>query len=333
MRIASRLCLWVYGACAATLVAQTPPVTLLKVDIENAVIYIDDVSDPAKRATSQAIVPWPSTLSYTFKTAASVGDIVAINGKPAKGSIMTRHFMYMFTPNYTPGWMISDYSGGGVTDMNFVIQGPDGTPIGNIISSGFCGAAPPPGSPGDAKSNDMAVTGGTGAYLGVRGQVTGYNVVGAPSVSMLEDPANRRTRPGGKWVRYIHLIPNTWPEVLTLSTGPAIFHAADSSPVTSEKPARAGELLIMSAKGLGPVKGNVALGQPFPAGEPLEVNSPVDITVNGKPATVVNKVGWPTMTDVYRVDFVVPEGTAPGMASLVPTVAWINGSEVKVPIQ
>jgi uncharacterized protein (TIGR03437 family) len=65
----------------------------------------------------------------------------------------------------------------------------------------------------------------------------------------------------------------------------------------------------------------------------MDVNSPVDITVNGKPASVVNKIGWPTMTNVYRVDFVVPAGTAPGMASVVPAVAWINGQEAKIPVR
>ena len=126
---------------------------------------------------------------------------------------------------------------------------------------------------------------------------------------------------------FLQIIPTVWPEVLGLPTKPAIFHGADFSLVTPEKPARVGELLIMSVSGLGPVKGNLDLGKPFPAGDLLEVNSPVDVTVNGKPASVVVKVGWPTMTNVYRVDFVVPEGTAPGMASVVPTVAWINGSE------
>jgi uncharacterized protein (TIGR03437 family) len=131
---------------------------------------------------------------------------------------------------------------------------------------------------------------------------------------------------------FFQIIPAVWPEVLSLPTGPAVFHG-DSSPVTAEKPARAGELLIMSVSGLGPVKGKLDPGQPFPPGDLMEVNSPVDITVNGKRAQVVNKIGWPAMTNVYRVDFVVPEGTAAGMASVVPTVAWINGSEAKIPVR
>jgi hypothetical protein len=154
---------FVFVTCAAGLVAQTPPVTLLKVEVDNVVGYADDVSDRAKLGTSATMVPWPSTLSRTFKPSAAVGDIVAINGKPAKGTFATRHLMYMFTPTYTPGWTIADFAAGGVTDTLPAIQGPDGTPIGIIVATGFCGAAPPPGSPNDATSTNMAVTGGTGA--------------------------------------------------------------------------------------------------------------------------------------------------------------------------
>ncbi|MCC6862815.1 MAG: hypothetical protein IT158_29845, partial [Bryobacterales bacterium] len=91
-----------------------------------------------------------------------------------------------------------------------------------------------------------------------------------------------------------------------------------------------------SVSGLGPVRPNLDPGKPFPPfeeGKLHEVNSPVDVTVNGREARVVNKFGWPTMTNVYRVDFVMPEGTEPGLASLVPAVAWINGSDVKIPVR
>ncbi|MEK7404051.1 MAG: hypothetical protein AAB225_02990 [Acidobacteriota bacterium] len=134
----------------------------------------------------------------------------------------------------------------------------------------------------------------------------------------------------------LHLIPMTWPEIVTLPTGPAIFHGDDFSRVTADKPARAGERLIMSVSGLGPVRPNLDPGKPFPPyeeGKLHEVNSPVEVSVNGREARVVNKIGWPTMNNVYRVDFVVPEGTAAGLATLGLSVAWINGPEVKLPVR
>jgi uncharacterized protein (TIGR03437 family) len=177
------------------------------------------------------------------------------------------------------------------------------------------------------------VVGGSGAFLGIRGQAGVIGGTGARNASITEDPAYRRLNGGGKMSWFFQVVPAFWPEVLSVPSGPAVFHGADFSPVTSDKPARAGELLIMGVSGLGPVKGKLDPGQPFPAGDLMDVNSPVDITVNGKPASVVNKIGWPTMTNVYRVDFVVPAGTAPGMASVVPAVAWINGQEAKIPVR
>ena len=153
---------------------------------------------------------------------------------------------------------------------------------------------------------------------------------------MLEDPAYRRINGGGRRLEVIHLIPMTWPEVMTLSTGPAVYHGADMSPVTADKPARVGEQLIMSVSGLGPVKPNLDPGKPFPPypeGKLHEVNSPVEVTVNGKAAAVINKYGWPAMNNVYRVDFVVPDGTASGVATVGLSVAWINGTEVKIPVR
>jgi len=153
----------------------------------------------------------------------------------------------------------------------------------------------------------------------------------------MANPINRRTHPGaGAWSLVIRLIPMTRPEVLTLPTGPATFHGADFSPVTAEKPARGGEQLTMSVSGLGPVGPNLDPGKPCPAwqaGKEYVVNSPVEVTINGKPGAVISALGWPGMNNVYRVDFVVPDGTAAGMATLGLSVAWINGPEVKFPVR
>jgi len=72
---------------------------------------------------------------------------------------------------------------------------------------------------------------------------------------------------------------------------------------------------------------------PFKA-DPVEVaNSPIEVTVNGKEAEVINKVGWPGTHDLYRVDFRVRSGLPPGQATLQLTAAWIPGPEVKIPVQ
>jgi uncharacterized protein (TIGR03437 family) len=113
------------------------------------------------------------------------------------------------------------------------------------------------------------------------------------------------------------------------------MHGADFSPVTAAKPARAGETLILRAKGLGPTRPNlVPPGHVTFGSDPVEeVNSPVEVTVGGKGAELLNKIGWPGTYDLYRVDVRVPAGIAPGMAALQLTAAWIKGPEVNIPVQ
>ncbi len=124
----------------------------------------------------------------------------------------------------------------------------------------------------------------------------------------------------------LHLVPMVRPAVVS------VFHS-DFSPVSASSPARAGELLIASATGLGPTRPGVDPEQPFPASPPQEVNSPVEATVNGQPAVLVNKLGWPGTTGNYRVDFRIPDGTTSGMATIQILAAFINGPPAQIPIQ
>jgi uncharacterized protein (TIGR03437 family) len=156
--------------------------------------------------------------------------------------------------------------------------------------------------------------------------------MGLRVTSMAEDPANRRINGGTRGHFFAYLIPMSWPEIVTSASGPAVFHA-DFSPVTSAKPARAGEVLIVTAAGLGPTSPGLTPGVPFPDTPLQQVNSPLEVTVNGNTAEVMNKIGWPGTTDRYRLDIRVPDGTAPGTATLQVTAAFIQGQPVNIPIQ
>ncbi|MBI3694005.1 MAG: hypothetical protein HY238_04075 [Acidobacteria bacterium] len=150
---------------------------------------------------------------------------------------------------------------------------------------------------------------------------------------MYEDTANRRVL-GGTSRRFIlHLIPMSRPEVVMSSGTAALFHAVDFSLVTQQNPARAGEVLVARATGLGPVRAPIDPGEPFPADPIAVVNSPIEATVNGGPADVINQVGWPGTRDVYRIDFRVPEGTGAGLATLRLTAAWIPGPQMQFPVR
>ncbi len=320
-------------SCAVSLLAQTPPETILTIEASNAVFYREDLADPQRYATSGApVAAMPMT---NFWRNIWLTDIVTVNGKPAKGALVASAVITLLRPAPTGNQGIADVNRNTILDIHIEIQQADGTPVGSLVLSGLGGGDPPLGTTTPAAFGDFAVLGGTGAFLGARGQATNASQA-ARSASYSENPINRRVHPGGgSWKLVVHLIPMKSPEVMALPPGPAIFHA-DFAPVTVEKPARAGELLTMSVTGLGPTRPAIDPGQPFPPfreGALHVVNSPVDVTVNGRAAAVVNKIGWPATIDVYRVDFVVPEGTAPGMATVGLSAAWVNGPEVKIPVR
>jgi len=124
----------------------------------------------------------------------------------------------------------------------------------------------------------------------------------------------------------LHLLPAVRPTVAS------VFHS-DFTPVSASSPARAGETLIVSATGLGPTRPGVDPEQPFPASPLQEVNSPVEVTVNGQAAVIVNKLGWPGTIGNYRIDFRNPDGTASGMATVQLSAAFISGPPTQIPVQ
>jgi uncharacterized protein (TIGR03437 family) len=116
------------------------------------------------------------------------------------------------------------------------------------------------------------------------------------------------------------------PQILTVSH-------TDFSPITTANPAKSGEILIVKASGLGPTVPGIDPGQPFPLDALQVVNSPLDVTVNGHAADVVNKIGWPGLLDTYRVDFRLPAGVDTGTAAVQLTAAWITGASANIAIQ
>ncbi len=314
---------------------QAPP-TILVIDLENMTRYVYDVADPLKFATDPGLTTQNTPTNLYSQVL--ISDIVAVNGQPAKGTQILRETILRLVRNAGPGQAISDTPGGAAAaDLRWEIQKPDGTEIGILVGAGFSGNTPPaPGAPLATTASTIAIMGGNGAFLGVRG-VSGQGTSFAPirGASITEDPSNRRKFGGGKGQSVIYLIPTERPEIVITSGGPAVFHS-DLTPVTATKPAKAGETLISMATGLGPTRPGVDPGQPFPAypANPLAVvNSPVDVTVNGQAAEIMNAIGWPGMVNTYRVDFRVPTGASSGPISVQLSAAWITGSAVQVPVQ
>ena len=315
--------------------AQAPPTTILRIDLENFVVYNDDTSDPYKfatdpNATTSAVLPG------TFHPGVFIGDIVAVNGQPAKGTFTGIRRGVTSSTTRSPGLAIADTVRSGVNANTFEILKSDGSPIGTIVTYGVGSGSPPPGAPLAVTTSNYAIVGGTGAFLGARGQLGGAmtpSTTALRQASITEDPANRRTNGGGKQRFVLQVIPMSAPQIVTTPGGPAVSHSNDFALVTASRPAAPGEILSLFVTGLGPTRPGVDPGKPFPTSPLAAVNSPVEVLVNGKSAEVTAAVGFPGTVDGYQVNFRVPSETARGTATIQVTAAWIAGSEVRIPVQ
>jgi uncharacterized protein (TIGR03437 family) len=125
----------------------------------------------------------------------------------------------------------------------------------------------------------------------------------------------------------------TRPEVVMTAGGPAISHSNDFTLVTAAKPAAPGEIVSLFATGLGPINQILDPGKPFPSSPLAAVNSPVDVTLNGKTAEVLAAVGYPGTMDHYQINFRVPPDMPKGLAVVQVIAAWIASPEVQIMIQ
>ncbi len=309
---------------SAALTAPAQRVALLEVEVDNMVSYRLDISELPKLASAPGKVD--PVVDRGFLGFLGIGDVVAVNGKPAKGLWTNRGETLNPGPAPAPTMAIANTSVGNHIQCTIDLYTADGTWVGKLADRGLSGSAGP----------THPILGGGGAFLGAIGEHGWQTTITAlRRSSNLESPSLRQALGGGRMINRYYVIPKQWPDVDATPEGPAVFHGADFSLVTAAKPARAGEVLIVRAKGLGPTRPNlVPAGYKRFAADPVEeVNSPVEASIGGVNAEVVNKIGWPGTYDLYRVDVRVPSGVAPGAAPLRLTAAWIPGEEVQIAVQ
>jgi hypothetical protein len=212
--------------------------------------------------------------------------------------LVARTQLFRLNPSAPPGQSIADISrSGGPALVSLEILQPDGTPVGTIMAQMLVGGTAPPGSPALIAAHDGVIIGGTGAFLGIAGTCGAEAGGTARNASFSEDPANRRIYGGGSAKMVQYLTQASIPQVLMTPGGPAVVHSSDFSLVTTANPAKAGEVLSLFAKGLGPVRASMNPGQPFPANPLAAVNSPVEVLVNGTSAEILAAVGYPGSAD------------------------------------
>src|SRR5260370_32814932 len=100
---------------------------------------------------------------------------------------------------------IADITRVSLIDLRFEILQTNGAQIGAIMATGLGAGSPSPGAPLAQTQGNNAIVGGTGAFLGARGQLgqgATPQTIPSPRLSMTEDPSNRRKHGGGT-IRYI----------------------------------------------------------------------------------------------------------------------------------
>ena len=267
--------------------------SVLDIEIRQQVDYFADIADPSLFATDPGVTTAAPPKNFFVVTL--IGDIRSVNGQPTRGTYVgrTRVIKASPAPMSGSGGAIADVTRTAMREHIFEIRNAAERQIGTIMSTGFSGGQAPPGAgaPQDGKGGNWAIVGGTGAYLGARGQLRGLGQVGR-AASMTEDPGRRLVNtPDDHPVHFIlRVIPMHAPEILTAATGPLIFNA-DHTLVTEFTPAIANHDVSLFATGLGPTHPDFDLEQPFPSGPPAVVDSPVVVTVDGLAAQNVHAVG------------------------------------------
>jgi hypothetical protein len=214
MRRMKQQFLWASSICAQVLaiafassacLAQEKTTTI-KVDVNNFVLYNYDTFDTSQFGMNPS---GTNVMMKTYNYHIRVGDIAAVGGKAAKGTLLCTHTMFVLSPTATIGSMkaIADTSRAMINDCSLEILTDGGAAVGTIFIHGLFAGPPPPGAPASSARSNLIITGGTGAFLGVRGQA-GQTGPWTPRVaSVTEDPANRRVNGGGVESIVLQLFP------------------------------------------------------------------------------------------------------------------------------
>lgn len=300
----------------ALAMCQVSPEITTNIQLENFVFYMDQHGDATKIGTLPGPVPTDPQLGFALRRYAIIADIVSVGGKPAAGTF--------FAQGTVIGAINADFARNQMHPMTLEIMTPDRAQVGALYGFWMGAGASAPGAPGGG--GVLAVLGGTGAYVGVRGQGANVAASNLRVASMQEDPARRRINGGGRMTMGIHLSGTVLPNIISASH-------SDFTPVTTDKPARAGQVLTLQVKAGWPVQPSLAAGQDFPQDTLSPVSIPIEALVNDGPAEVINAIGWPGSRDQYRVDIRVPSGVGPGTARLQLNGAYLPGVTFNLPLQ
>ena len=172
---------WVVVATASGWAQTTRDAVTIDIETDRGAQWRIDVSDPSRVAASSDPVP-PAAMLNFFRSF-SIQDVRIVNGIPAKGVVLFRTDRINLNPSPPTGSAIADGIRGTAAEIAIEILDENGAPVGTLVGSGLAGGAAPPGasvrcSPQSTDPSgclqpvsNIAITGGTGAFLGARGQL------------------------------------------------------------------------------------------------------------------------------------------------------------------
>lgn len=271
------------------------------------------------------------------------GNIVAVNGFQTGGT-----------------WQASatDPPGNCCTHWLIDLKSANGSqiPIGTIAATGMLDTG---GLQGDPHPVNLAIVGGTGAFVGITGQVAELQDAASGEKGRCSSfivPAPRSL------LMTLHVFSPNHPTVIQTPRGPAIGHYPNQELVTTARPAQPGEILTAMARGLGPTQpclypyndrsecydpGSGSQFRdptdPFPTQPYYLATSPVRITLGGVEATVLFAGGYRNSFD-FQINFRLPPSFAgvgcqqagerpPCASELRITSAWVPSDPITLFIQ
>jgi uncharacterized protein (TIGR03437 family) len=114
----------------------------------------------------------------------------------------------------------------------------------------------------------------------------------------------------------------------------AILHGADYALVSSSNAARRGEVVLIYATGLGPVRNAPATGRPASSSPLSETTVVPTVTFGGATATEVLFSGLaPSFVGLYQVNVRIPTGAPSGSVDVVIIISGQASKAVKLAIQ
>ena len=200
-----------FGSLAVVAQAQgNPPPVVLEVFVENRAFYVHDQPDYSQLAANPNPL-LPIGAGKTFSVVTGIGDITAMNGHAARGTFATWFTVLNLRPQPLPGQAIADVTRPNMGPQYFEILNENGTSLGTITLSGWGGGSPAPGAPPQIQTGSFVITGGTGIFLGARGQAGQRPGISGRAASTNEDPSLRRAHGGGNVTVVFAFVRNSCP--------------------------------------------------------------------------------------------------------------------------